>query len=184
VAPGSKFSRSVTIEPWPEGGLDLDLQANAAERRALAARFELLELRRLRGRGRLERGEEGREIRFRGLLEAEVVQPCVVSLEPVASVIAEPVERRYRPVHGGVPAPAAAPFVDPDEVEVEPLAGTAIDLGEVLAEELALALDAYPRVEDPYARLPDLGPDVTIGPAQTAASPFAVLQELHQKRAR
>lgn len=184
MAPGSEFSRSVTVEPWPDGGLEVDLQANAAERRALAARLELLELRSLRGRGRLERLGDGAEIGFRGRLEAEVVQPCTVTLEPVASTVVAPVERRYRPSAVGAPGPDPAELVDPDEVEVEPLAGPAIDLGEVLAEELALSLDPYPRVEDPYALLPDLGPDVTIGQEQPAASPFAVLRELHQKRAR
>jgi len=180
------FSRAVTIEPWPAQGLEVVLEADAAERRALCRRFDLLDLRAFTASGRLERADDGREIRFSGRFEADVVQACVVSLEPVASRVAATVERRYRRVEAAAleawPEPEI--LLDPEAVETEPLAAPTIDLGEVLAEELGLALDPYPRAEDAYARLPELGPDVSIGRAEPSRNPFAVLHELQDKRAR
>lgn len=184
MAATNEFSREVAIEAWPEGQLAVAFEANAAERAALARRFDLVELPALSGQGRLERSADGREIRFHGRIEAEVVQTCVVSLEPVAASISEPIERRFQLVEDPSSLPVEVELIaDPEEVEVEPLFGPTIDLGEVIAEELSLALDPFPRAEDPYALLPDLGPDVTIGTEPGRESPFARLEELAKKSA-
>jgi uncharacterized metal-binding protein YceD (DUF177 family) len=179
VAPTSEFARHVVIEPWPEGGLEIELEATAEERRSLARRFDLIELPSLRASGRLQRTADGLELRLRGQLQAEVVQSCVISLEPIASRVQEPIERRYRRVAPGEALPEPELLVDPEAAEVESLRGTAIDLGEVVAEELGLALDPYPRSGDAYGRLPPLGPDVSLGEPERPASPFAVLEDLY-----
>jgi uncharacterized metal-binding protein YceD (DUF177 family) len=175
--PTSELDRQVVIEPWPEGGLDVELEATAEERSSLARRFDLVELRSLSASGRLER--DGRDLCFRGQLQAEVVQSCVVSLEPVASRIQEPIERRYRRLAPGEALLEPGLLADPQAAEVEPLRGTSIDFGEAVAEELGLALEVYPRAGDAYERLPALGPDVSLGDAEPPASPFAVLEELY-----
>jgi uncharacterized metal-binding protein YceD (DUF177 family) len=187
VSPTNEFSRVVTVEPWPEGGIGFEIEADRSELAALARRFDLLELTMLRGSGRLDRSPDGRDIWLRGRLEAEGVQECVVSLEPVPVTVREPVERRYRPV-GAIPegaAPAEEAWIDPDEEEVEALDGTRIDLGEAMAEEFGLRLDPYPRAPEAEALVAErLGPDVRLGPAERAESPFAALRQLHEKRAR
>jgi uncharacterized metal-binding protein YceD (DUF177 family) len=182
----------VTIDPLPEAGIAVELCADAGERRALARRLGLLELDALRACGRLERGDDSHELRFHGWLEAELAQACVVSLEPVPARIRQPVERRYRRID-----PAAAPgvvagaaqedtvWVIGEETEVELVSGRTIDLGEAIAEELALALDPYPRAaaaDDLVAQ--DLGPHVSFGAAEPAETPFAALRQLTEKRAR
>ena len=187
---GNEFSRPVVIEPWPEGGIDVELCAEPEERRALARRFDLPEVASLHASGRLERVEGSGEIRFRGRLEAEVVQTCVVSLEPVPATIVEPVERRYRRIDaaavgtaaGGVGAPLELAWTDEDEAE--PVAGRTIDLGEALAEEFALALDPYPRVPGAEALVAGyLGPHASFGSTGSPARPFATLEQLKEKRA-
>jgi uncharacterized metal-binding protein YceD (DUF177 family) len=192
VAPRNEFARPVVIEPWPDAAITVELSADPGERRALARRFGLLELDLLRATGRLERGDDSRELRFRGWLEAEVVQACVVSLEPVAASIRQAVERRYRrdPAAGSGARAAHDPVVwmvdeDDEESEVEIVTGRTIDLGEAIAEELALALDPYPHAGDAADLVTaDLGPDITFGAAEPADSPFAALRQLHEKRAR
>lgn len=180
----NEFSRVVTIEPWPEAGIAFEVEADPAELAALARRFDLLELTILRAAGRLDRSPDGREIWIRGRLEADGVQACVVSLEPVPATVREPVERRYRPV-GEIPEQPEEAWIDPDEEEVEPLAGNRIDLGEAMAEELGLCLDPYPRAPEAEALVVDrLGPDVRLGPAEPAESPFAALRQLQEKRVR
>ncbi len=76
-------------------------------------------------------------------LSARVVQPCVVTLQPVTTVIGEKVLRRF-----------SHDYVEPtgDEVEllddtIEPLPEV-IDVGAVAVEALALLLPEYPRAKD------------------------------------
>jgi len=179
----SEFSRTIVIDPWPRDGLAIELQAEAAERAALAGRFGLLEVTSLAGHGRLERSPDGREICLRARLEAEVVQSCVLSLEPLPTSIREWVERRYWIGPGAPPAPDPE-MIDPDAEEIEPLTTPTIDLGEVLAEELALALEPYPRAAEATVPVSRLSPGISLGePEQEpSASPFAVLQQVHTKR--
>jgi uncharacterized metal-binding protein YceD (DUF177 family) len=191
LAPRNEFARPVVIDPMPDSGIAVELCADAGERRALARRFGLLELDALRATGRLERGDDSHEIRFHGWLEAELAQACVVSLEPVPARIRQAVERRYRRVAPAAgPGASAAPVEvvwigeDDEESEIELVSGRTIDVGEAIAEELALALDPYPRAaaaDDLVAQ--DLGPHISFGRAEPVETPFAALRQLTEKRA-
>ena len=184
----NEFSRRLVIEPWPGDGMTVDVSADAAERRALAERFDLLEVHALRGHGRLER--RGAELVLRGWLEADVVQECVVSLEPVPARLRQPVERRYR--LGRVSEAERARFephgtvvLDDDEAEIEPVIGREVDLGEAFAEELGLALEPYPRAAGPSPLdAGNLGPHVSVGSEDRPSKPFAALRQLQEKHAR
>ena len=186
----NEFSRRLVIEPWPGEGMDVNVSADPAERRSLAERFDLLEVHALRGHGRLER--RGAELVLRGWLEADVVQECVVSLEPVPARLREAVERRYR-LGGTSTSDAARARFEPhgtvvledDETEVEPVIGREIDLGEAFAEELGLALEPYPRAPDAAAlESGELGPHVSVGSEDRPSRPFAALRQLQEKHAR
>jgi uncharacterized metal-binding protein YceD (DUF177 family) len=189
VLPTNEFSRRVTIDPWPDAGVNVNVTADPVERRAVARRFDLVEVRSLHGYGRIERLEGAAELVFRGWLEADVVQTCVASLEPVPARIRRPVERRYRPgaAHAAALArlqPSGSIDLDDAEDEVEPLIGREIDLGEALAEELALALDPYPRAAGAaMVETEALGPHVTLGRAEPG-KPFAALRQLQDKHPR
>ena len=191
MASKNEFARPLVIEPWPDAGIAVEFSADPGERQALARRFGLLELRSFQVEGRLERGDDRQELRFQGRLEAAVVQACVVTLEPVPATIRQPVERRWRRAEPGAEAIMAGPpqhiwvlDEDEDEVEVDIVTGRTIDLGEAMAEELALALDPYPRAADADLVLQDLGPNISVGAEQPAESPFAPLRQLREKRAR
>jgi uncharacterized metal-binding protein YceD (DUF177 family) len=191
VAPRNEFARPLVIEPWPDAAIAVEFSADPGERRALARRFGLLELRSLRVEGRLDRGDDRRELRFQGSLEAEAVQACVVTLEPVPATIRQPVERRYRRAEPGAGLGPAGPQQvwvvdeDEDEGEVDIVTGRTIDLGEAMAEELALALDPYPRTADADDLvMQDLGPNISVGAEHPAENPFAALRQLRERRAR
>lgn len=189
MLPTREFSRRLVIEPWPDAGIDVDVTADPAERRALARRFDLLEVASVRGDGRIERAGEGGEVVFRGRLEAAVVQSCVISLEPVPTTIHRSIQRRYRPTVGHPTArqrvqPTAVVDLDDDDDEVEALTGRDVDLGEVFAEELGLALDPYPRAPGATAiEAAMLGAYVSVGEA-ASSTPFAALRRLQEKHAR
>jgi Large ribosomal RNA subunit accumulation protein YceD len=115
------------------------LSADAGEREALARRFDLLSLGRLEAEIRLQRLGGGM-VRVSGRFRADVVQACVVSLSPFESEIEQDFTVLYGPTQ-----PGKSVLVDLVAELVEPLEGSAIDIGEAVAQQLALALDPYPR---------------------------------------
>ncbi len=171
----AEFSRIVTIESLADDELVQEIEADAAERAALAARFDLLSLDSLTAVMRLRR-VRGREIRVDGEFAADVVQTCVVTLEPVKSHIADSFSVTFAP---------AADLGESAELDLSPLAedlpepleGDAIDIGETVAQLLALALDPYPRrqgVRFTSVDYPGLTPN---GPQN---GPFAALATLRK----
>lgn len=166
----TNLERLLDVDAIPATGIDYTVETSAAEREAIAGEFRLIDLPVLEAEVTLSR-PGGRTIEASGRLHARLHQPCVVTLEPVEQEIDETFRRRF------VPRPAAeAPAVDidlrPDEDAPDFYDGRRIDLGAVVLEELALAIDPYPRA--PGAELPA---SVT-GPADSATNPFAALAAL------
>lgn len=125
----------------PTGALHGSLEASQAECADLAARFGFLEVRSLRADLRVFEVAKG-SWDIRGRLVAEVVQACGVTGEPVAESVDFTLEERY-----------VQPIGSEDEIvvdldEAEPLDGGRIDLGEMVAQSLALAVTPWPRSED------------------------------------
>ncbi len=117
------------------------IEPDAAERAALAEEFGLSALRKLRFEGEV-RPRGSRDWELAGHLGATVVQPCVVTLEPVTTRIEEDVARSFV---ADLPAPPPGAEVEmPEDDTLEPLPET-LDLGRVMAEALALAIPPYPR---------------------------------------
>lgn len=117
--------------------------------------------------------DRGGTIHVDGRLVAEIVQECVVSLEPVRQTIDEPIDRRF--VEGGqVPEPPSTVDVAPtDDDPPEILSGPFLDLGPIVVEHFLLAIDPYPKA--PGAELPDNPAGET---ADAGDSPFSVLSPL------
>jgi len=142
MVPVNEFSRIFEVDDLPEDGREVRIEAKPREREALARRFGILSLDSVMADARLERA--GSAVRVSGRLDADVVQACVVTLEPVTAHIAEDFVVLFeRPDAPGLAE--RVHLIDPDEEDMEILAGSAIDVGEVVAEQLALALPAYPR---------------------------------------
>jgi uncharacterized metal-binding protein YceD (DUF177 family) len=162
-----EFSRILPLGRIPPAGREEALRATPEECAALARRFGIEAVTSLEARLVL-RPEPGGGVVVTGTLAAGVVQACVVSLEPVAQTVREEVLLRLL-------APGEEPSEDPEAPDEIPIEGDAVDLGEAMAEQLALALDPYPRA--PEARLPGEGE------AEGAArGPFAALAALRGRR--
>lgn len=133
-----EFSRIVEPSKLPAGGSSYVLEPSVEERAALAERFDLLSLDGFRAGLRLVPVEGSAVLRLTGTIEARVVQRCVVTLKPVESALEVPVDIVLRP------ADTLTDEIDHEE-DVEPYWDDSIDIGEIAVEELALALDPYPR---------------------------------------
>lgn len=173
-APAPEFSFPVDVTQLPPLGREYVVTAKEAERQRVATRLDLVELPSLSAKVVVE--PVGGNVRVSGHLNAEVVQACVVSLEPVRATISEDFELLFSR-HA---RPAAAD--DDDELDLsvdddppELLTGDEIDLGEVAVEQLALFLDPYPRAPGAVFKNPTQRVEE---PVAAKVSPFAVLAKL------
>lgn len=153
-----------------------DLSPDTTTRAALATEFGLAALRKLRFSGRLV-AEGKRDWALHAMLGATVVQPCVVSAEPVTTRIDEPVTRRFM---ADMPEPAAEEAEIPDDDTLEPLPET-LDLAAIMAEALALALPLYPRAPGAALAHARFAPPGVAPLDDEAAKPLAGLAALRDK---
>jgi uncharacterized metal-binding protein YceD (DUF177 family) len=173
-----EFSRPYLISELPPEGASVALEASETEREALARRFGIEGIGRLTARLALTRDARAKQVTVRGSFDAEVTQSCVVTLEPFESVVAEHFVARF--VRDAATAQATEVFIDLTEEEEppEPITGDSVDLGEVVAQYLALTIDPYPRrpgvkFEQGKAGVPAEGEE-----AEKTRSPFAALSVL------
>ncbi|HEV2569607.1 DUF177 domain-containing protein [Sphingomonas sp.] len=168
-----EFSRTFAADTIDEAPREVEIGADADERRKLAGRFRLQQIDRLSARVKLAR--RAGVIHADGQVDAAVVQSCVVTGEPMPAEVRAPFSVRFVP----------NAYTRPSEEEVElsaedcdtlPIEGNQIDLGEVAAETLALALDPFPRSDRADEALREAG----LGEA-AEAGPFAALQALKDK---
>lgn len=170
-----EFSRRMAIDDIAPGGSTVEIEATAGERQKLAERFGLIGIDRLVAQLKLTRGASGIPIRIRGVLEATVVQECVVSLEPVSNKIKELIEVEYGPVD----EESGEEVVSLDQPDPpEPLEGDSLELGELLAQHLSVALDPYPKLEG--AAAPDWAGSASDAEPDSADKPFAALSRLRK----
>jgi uncharacterized metal-binding protein YceD (DUF177 family) len=153
-----ELSRPVAVDRVTDGQR-VQVEARPEEREAVARRMGLQAVSMLHCRFDLRR-EGGQTVQARGTLSARVVQVCVVTLEPFEADLAEEFVVRF------VPEGTESETVNVESEDEIPYAGGSIDLGEATSEQLALALDPFPR--KPGAVLPDEEPDL-------AERPFAAL---------
>lgn len=167
----SEFSHVVPLSEIGGKAVHHNLLANDQERAALAKRFDLITLDRLSSQVALSSDDIG--IIATGNLVANVMQVCVVSGKPVAAEIAESFAIRFLP----------EPVFEPDsdiELEVEETEtmfhdDRVIDLGEAVAQTLALAIDPFPRSPDAEEILQEAGLK-----DNTPSGPFAALAVLRK----
>ncbi len=179
-----EFSRPIKVDRIGREGMNIDIEADADERAALARRFGLLSLASLTAECRL-RPVAGGMIELTGTLHAALEQECVVSLEPVPARIDERFEVRYALDIARFRAAGAEELIDMEAEEPpEAIDAGAIDLGEAVAQQLAVALDPFPRAPGvTFAGTRDAAADGgKAAPERPKASPFAVLAKLKAKR--
>jgi uncharacterized metal-binding protein YceD (DUF177 family) len=132
----SEFARIFDAARLPTG--EQLLEASEAECAALAARFGLIAVKALKARIIL--APDGPTVRATGKLEAQVVQSCAVSGDDLPARIAEPVALHFVPAVPLTEGELELDAADLDQIEMD---GTRFDLGEAVAQGMALAIDPY-----------------------------------------
>ncbi|MES2904662.1 MAG: DUF177 domain-containing protein [Pseudomonadota bacterium] len=157
-------------------GERIDLTATDAEREALAKRLGLVGIERLDAHCALDRvaGAALGSIRARGRIKAALTQACVASGEPLPAYVDEAFELHFQPEPTRTPDDEIE--LSGEELDVVFHDGSAIELGEAIADTLALSLDPYPRGPNAEVALQEAG---VISEEQ--AGPFAALAALKGK---
>ncbi len=168
-----EFSRTFRVDELGNEPRRVSIEADAAERAALAVRFGLVAVDRLEADAELVLS--GETMTAIGRLRAAVVQSCVATDVPVAATVDEPFRIIFRPPPAGADEEIELGEEDMDVVFYE---GAAVDLGEAAAETLALSLDPYPRAPDADDALRAAGVK-----GEGEAGPFGALAGLKDKLA-
>lgn len=155
---------------------DQTVTATPDECAALARRFGYVRLDRLDADYRIV--AEGRVLHVTGRVRAALAQPCIATGEPVEEVIDAPFTLRFEPEDAAPPARAGEEVeYDIDALDIIPYADDRIDMGEAVAETLALSVDPYPRSPDAQEYLRNMGVL-----SEDQAGPFAALAALKQQK--
>ena len=168
-----EFSRPVRSDTLSSSPRELGIGADEAERTALAKRFDLVAIDRLSAQASISR--DGEEIIAEGTLSAAVTQSCVASGVPVPAEVDETFRLVFRPHPGNVREEDEIELSE-GELDVIFYEGSAIDLGEAVAETLSLALDPYPRSPEAEKALRSAG--VKSEEEAAPAGPLAGLKDL------
>ena len=161
------------VQDIPESGLAVERSASREELEAVARSLELLGCRSLMARYALTPRGSG-HVYLSGTLQAQVEQSCVVTLEPLLNDVAADFKVDYWP-ETELPEPGGGVVDIDDAAELEPIVAGRIEVGRVVFQALAGAIDLFPRK-----------PGVTFEPPPDAAdgrseSPFAALAKMKDK---
>lgn len=173
-----EFSRIVRVDRIPASGMHLDIEAKPAERAALAGRFVIQSIDALRAEMTLRVLAGGAVVRVNGHVEAQVVQTCVVTLEPVVQMVSEDFVLSFGAEQSDDQPMAEIELSLDEEDPPDPILDGTIDVGEAVAEHVALALDPFPR--KPGTSF-EGGGDGEVE-EEKRPNPFAVLAQLHKNK--
>ena len=154
----------------PAGGRAGGLEAPGAKRAALTRRFGLVSIGRMEAEIVLTR--EGRVVSAAGTLSADIVQSCAVSADDLPVAVRETVAFRFVPDEGHTALDEEVEL-DADDCDEIEYSGTQFDLGEAVAQSLALAIDPFltgPGAEEARRKAGLAG--------EGASGPFAALKAL------
>jgi uncharacterized metal-binding protein YceD (DUF177 family) len=171
---GFPLSHPVPVSELLRGDVvTLTIAAGDAERRALAEFLNIPEVKSLAARLKV-RAEPGRRFVLDGTVAADLVQSCVVTLDPVETRVEGPIRRVYLDTPPDQEDADLDPFDDdaPDLID-----GGVIDAGAAVCEYIALEMEPYPRAK--HAPEPENTAENGGGEGDAPANnPFAVLAQL------
>jgi hypothetical protein len=175
----SPVSLRASVLRLPKKGMPVSIEAEADQLAALAREHRLLAVKKFRADLVVSPWKRD-GVLVSGRVEGDIVQECVVTLEPIDAHVEEEVSAVFLPDDsklGRLAEPAGGEmFLDPDGPDApECFSGTSIDVGALAEQFFALGIDPYPRKEgiEPF-----MAADVEEGdqPSGTLAEKLAALK--------
>lgn len=147
----SPISHPVYVSRLPKSGTSVTIDADEEQRKALAGIHGLREVRKLVAKLDVTAWKKG-GVKVSGSVSAQLVQSCIVTLEPVEETVEEKISAVYLPEGSRLSVPQRSAegeiLLDPSGDDAPELfSGDIVDVG-VLAEEFfTLGINPYPRAE-------------------------------------
>jgi uncharacterized metal-binding protein YceD (DUF177 family) len=178
------LSFPVSVQRLPQKGLNVKIEANAREREALRDLHELREVKSFRADLQIVPWKKD-GVRVRGEVHADIVQSCIVTLEPIDARVDAEIDTIFVPENSRL---ARLPLDENGELVIsadgpdipETFSGDRLDAGAIAEEFFELAINPYPRkegVEDAPPVVVHYGDD----DAEKPENPFAALKDWKQK---
>ena len=179
----SEIERIVDLDRMGNNGTAVEITASDNERAALVKRFGFLGLPAFSARVTVDR-RPGGQIVVEGRLRGRIVQACILTLDPVTQDLDEAFRIVFKQDLAEERDPESGEaLVGAHTDSPEPLAGNLLDVGEIVAEQLSLAAEPYPRKQG--VKLEDVMPkprrDGRPGRHEPRRHPFAGLAALRDK---
>jgi len=172
--PKPELSRRIRANEISKAGLELTIEADEAERAAIAERLGVQAVNDLRAEIKVKRWRRT-GARLIADVTGSMTRRCVVTLEDFEVPIEEHFEVRYADPSDSIamfPTEGEMVFDPEGEEPPEILERGALDAGEAVVQQLVLGLDPYPR--KPGAAFDE------VKETPEKASPFAVLSSLKE----
>jgi len=192
MSPVHEFPHPVQAAKIGHEPMTIGFKADEHQCALLARRYNILSVENVVGTASLHREADGMTIGVRGTFTADVTQACVTTLEPVPDHIEEDFEGWY------LDESQASSFkraqkrrIEKDEDDIfdeaedhiaderddpEPVVGGLVDVGELVAQYLSLALNPFPHSEKALKEGP-VGDEAEL----KKPNPFAILKDLKTK---
>ena len=167
-----EFSRRVAVDVIGPGGHKTGIAADAAECAALAKRFAWTRIESLTANANLLARADG--VDALGTLNAVIERACVASGEPVRESVEEAFAIHFVPANADA-VPDGEFELDEDDLDVVEFDGAAVDIGEAVAQTLALSVDPFPRSPAAEAKLRAAG---VLAEDEVGSAAFAGLKGL------
>jgi len=168
------FQRFYDLGDLSEAGAELTIAPSPDDLLRLAEWLEVAAVKSFTATIRLRRLSPAR-FGYAAQLEAEIVQSCVVTLEPVQSHIVRDFARELHLVrHRLSPKTDTLTLAAGDDDAPEEIDSPRFDVAGPVLEELSLSIDPYPRAPGVAFEAPSDSP----GSGGARESPFAVLERL------
>ena len=136
--PSADFSHVIALDELPKGGRRFDLEASEAERNAVANRLGVLAVDALKGDVRIAATKKRFDVS--GRVSARLKRECVASLEEMEEAVDEVFEIAF--------LRQAKASSEHEEISIEApefYDGSEFDVGDLLVQQVSLAMDPFPR---------------------------------------
>ncbi|CBI76502.1 conserved protein of unknown function [Bartonella clarridgeiae 73] len=167
----------VSVRSLPIKGIKVHICADQHECAQLAKNHNLVDVKFFEGEFYILPWKK-RGVRVKGLLQARIIQSCVITLEPLEDIILENINIVFVPEDSNLVKPKISEdtgelFLDVEGADIpEVFYGDKIDIGAVMEEFLELSINHYPRKEGVNLDMIE-----NLKKVEQNSSPFSVLKK-------
>ena len=162
-------------------GRQYSIVATEEEMTELVKRFDILDMSRLTANVSVAADPQTKGFRIEGVIEADLVQKCIVTLGEVEEQVRESFELLLVSPEQAEAFDEEELYADPEAPDYDAFEGTELPLGEVVVQTVSVMMEPYPRVKGAeVAELNQKGISVN-EELEKRPNPFAVLSQMRDK---